>query len=558
MSQLINIYTFLITNRKHEREPWRNEYIKTTTKILNLRKALENSPNADLNSDAIYGDNSFNSKDDLINILFANTSNGVSSNGQSIFSGENKNTVINDADFLNALKKLILDPNLDNHNLFTQVWNDKLNKNNPVQTNRATAACTLDVSSTVDFGKFDEVYIWLVRKKLIPRYIGDNNWYEKNIYVVDQIRKAIAGQKGFDNYWCNIFIWEIYAHLANPFNLKKQVVKYGAPGTGKTYNAKAVANLQFDIWKEEFKSNDLNFNDNHKVVQFHPSYSYEDFMEGLRPVIDENNQAQLQLVNGIFKATCISAGQWEIDAAQLCDSNGELDGKTWEKLTIKDLEAYKEKLSSLRWQFVFAETDTSKKLIEVIPPYFIIIDEINRAELSRVFGELMYCLEYRGIKGAIETQYNQLNTNKTGMLKLGKEYKFFVPHNVYIIGTMNTVDRSVESFDFALRRRFKWEEVKPSISLLQYHLQSENPSWVSLAENLRKLNKSIRNEPLLGEDFQIGHAYLMHLNYNPSTGVTEVRKLIWKDSIYPLLQEYVRGTGRENEILENFARNFGV
>ncbi|MFH4238343.1 AAA family ATPase, partial [Acinetobacter baumannii] len=86
-----------------------------------------------------------------------------------------------------------------------------------------------------------------------------------------------------------------------------------------------------------------------------------------------------------------------------------------------------------------------------IPPFFFIIDEINRAELSRVFGELMYCLEYRGVKGSVKTQYANLNTKKTGILELGQTYQFFIPTNIYLIGTMNTIDRSVESFDFALR-----------------------------------------------------------------------------------------------------------
>jgi len=170
----------------------------------------------------------------------------------------------------------------------------------------------------------------------------------------------------------------------------------------------------------------------------------------------------------------------------------------------------------------------------------------------------MYCLEYRGVNGAIETQYNQLNTEQTGMIKLGGTYKFFVPNNLYVIGTMNTVDRSVESFDFALRRRFRWEEVKPSIGLLKYHLQSNRPNWIGLAKNLSKLNEAIRKEPLLGKDFCIGHAYLMDLGYAKDTTITEVRKLVWEDSISPLLEEYVRGTGREDEILETFVKNFGV
>lgn len=171
----------------------------------------------------------------------------------------------------------------------------------------------------------------------------------------------------------------------------------------------------------------------------------------------------------------------------------------------------------------------------------------------------MYCLEYRGVEGAIKTQYAQLNTDATGMLKVGESYQFFVPHNVYLIGTMNTIDRSIESFDFALRRRFAWEEVLPDMDVLEQHLnQIHDGSWSGLAENLTELNKAIESEPLLGADFQIGHAYLMNLNYSKSLNLKQVCEQVWKDSIQPLLQEYLRGTGREKDLLEQFKNTFTV
>ncbi len=558
MSQLTNIYRYLITNRIHERQQWRNEYEDIVQRISNLRGVFQNNLTYDLDQPELYNSShTFKDKEDLFWRMFANKSNGVSSNGQSVFSHNSRSKVINDPSFLQAFKNLILDPSLQNHNDFEIIWKQKVGQNNPVQTNRATAACTLDVTSTVDSGKFNQVFGWLTRKNLISIYTGNNNWYEKNIFVVNQLRTALNGINSNDQYWCNIFYWEMYENLANPFNLKKQLVKYGAPGTGKTYKAKEVSNMQFAIWKEEYNASTETYDEVHKVVQFHPSYSYEDFMEGLRPVLDANNQAHLQLVNGIFKTMCIAAGKWEVNVAPLM-IKGELDGKKWEQLDINDLLPHKAKLDNMLWDYIFNTADKTIKLTEIIPPYFIIIDEINRAELSRVFGELMYCLEYRGINGAIETQYNQLNTTQTGMIKLGGTYKFFVPHNLFVIGTMNTVDRSVESFDFALRRRFRWEEVKPSIGLLRYHLQGNNQNWVSLADNLRKLNEAIEKEPLLGKDFCIGHAYLMDLGYASNTTYADVRKLIWEDSISPLLEEYVRGTGREQEILKTFAKSFGV
>ena len=555
MSQLVNIYTYLITNHKHLRQLWRNEYEDIVTRVASLRAELAKDSSYDLNSPEIYITANFNDKEDLFNRLFANKGNGISSNGQSNLSKDNRPKIINDTGFLLTLKNLIIDANLKNHNDFEIIWNQKLGQKNPVLTNRTTAACTTYVTSTVDSGKFNQVFNWLIQKNLIA-YSGGDTWYEKNKFVVAEMRKVLTKEKDYDEFWCNIFYWEMYENLANPFSLKKQLVKYGAPGTGKTYIAKEVSKLQFDIWKTEHATNKETYDDVHKVVQFHPSYSYEDFIEGLRPVLDANNQAQLQLVNGIFKTMCIAAGKWEVDVAGLT-TVGKL-GKTWEQLTVNDLLPFKEELKKSHWDYIFNISNKTIKVTEAIPPYFIIIDEINRAELSRVFGELMYCLEYRGVNGAIETQYNQLNTEQTGMIKLGGTYKFFVPNNLYVIGTMNTVDRSVESFDFALRRRFRWEEVKPSIGLLKYHLQSNRPNWIGLAKNLSKLNEAIRKEPLLGKDFCIGHAYLMDLGYAKDTTITEVRKLVWEDSISPLLEEYVRGTGREDEILETFVKNFGV
>ena len=240
-------------------------------------------------------------------------------------------------------------------------------------------------------------------------------------------------------------------------------------------------------------------------------------------------------------------------------------GKTvdldWEKITIKDLLPYKDKLSGDYWKYIFKISDTSKLVSDAVPPFFFIIDEINRAELSRVFGELMYCLEYRGIKGkgSVKTQYANLNNEQTGMRKTDQGYLFFIPTNIYLIGTMNTIDRSVESFDFALRRRFRWEEVMPDTGLLRYHLKQFGKEWDNLADNLEKLNTKIEETALLGRDYQIGHAYLMNLKYDPSLTVAQVRERVWDDSILPLLQEYLRGTGgKETELIRSFGTAFGV
>jgi 5-methylcytosine-specific restriction protein B len=297
-------------------------------------------------------------------------------------------------------------------------------------------------------------------------------------------------------------------------------------------------------------------------VQFHPSYGYEDFIEGLKPVL-ESGVPVLKLQNGSFKAFCCSAGQWELDVYKIPEEGKKL-AEDWGNLMVKQLRPYFSKyLQGNAWAAIEKRQDT-EKIADLVPPF--LIDEINRAELSRVLGELMICLEYRGVGGAITTQYAALNTPKTGMLQLENDcYRFFVPHNVFVIGTMNTIDRSVESFDLALRRRFRWERVDPDIQLLRYHLEEQDResgvsgrSWVKLADDLEKLNEWIHKEDLLGPDYEIGHAYLMNLNYDKSLRHTEVRENVWEDSIRPLLEEYLRGSGRADTLIPEFERKFGL
>ncbi|WP_343658908.1 AAA family ATPase [Chryseobacterium sp.] len=550
-NRLKNIYTYLVQNRKHQLQGWHDEYESFT---LNIQKIKEQLIDGRILKDIeIYQDTYFENYDDLIKKLIYDRENAVSTRGRSVLSGENLNKFRNDNNFDGAISNIIKNPSLETYKEFEKFWSDQKVGNNPVLVNRALAACSIDLTSIVNEYKFNEAFYWLQREKIISEYKdSEQDWYSKNIFVMAELKKQLDDIEGIDNIWISIFYWELYLNLSNPFSLKKQIIKYGAPGTGKTFKAKEISELQFEIWKSEFAENeDYTFDNLIETIQFHPSYTYEDFMEGLRPMLDENNQAQLSLENGIFKTFCMKAGKWERDVIGL---NLEKD---WNDITIEELVQYKDDLQGDYWNYIFKIQDQSKKISDAVPPYFVIIDEINRAELSRVFGELMLCLEYRGRNGMVKTQYSQLNNEKTGMIKLGESYRFFIPNNVYILGTMNTIDRSVESFDFALRRRFKWEEVDPDISLLKYHLKEYHENWLPLADNLSSLNGEIEIQPLLGKDYRIGHAYLWNLRYSKNQEVKEVRKMIWKDSISPLLEEYLRGTGRE-DLMDVFAKKFGL
>ncbi|WP_418628613.1 McrB family protein [Ruminococcus sp.] len=269
---------------------------------------------------------------------------------------------------------------------------------------------------------------------------------------------------------------------------KKNIIFTGAPGTGKTYSV------------EEYVKNK-----EHKFVQFHGSYDYTDFVEGLRPV-ERADQMVFVRMDGTFKALCREAAEAEQSAMD------------------EEIEA---------------------------PIYYFVIDEINRAELSKVFGELMYCFEKRGSDHRVQTQYHNLPTygeTENDIEKLDNDiFKdgFYVPENVVIIGTMNDIDRNVETFDFALRRRFDWIPIKAN-DFMETSLRSMlNDEKVSkdLAQRAIRMNEVISGESGkrfgLNEDYHIGPAYFK--DYDKAKSMGKNLDDIWKRNIEPILREYLRG-----------------
>jgi 5-methylcytosine-specific restriction protein B len=355
-----------------------------------------------------------------------------------------------------------------------------------------------------------------------------------------------------------IFYWELYDMLDNKLSLKKAVVYYGAPGTGKTFRARNKAEEIIREFRLKLgRPIDAAFHI--KTVQFHPSYAYEDFIEGIRP----SNERELKVFNGTFKQFCKEAGAREI---ALYRSAGFLSNPAFKKcqfdfsqITLADLNDEQRGLLGVGPDI----TQPGLTLLEVIEPAFFLIDEINRAELSRVFGELMFSLEYRGYTGKIKTQYAYLSTGPDApnvfYWENGENW-FFVPQNIYVIGTMNNIDRSVDSFDFALRRRFMWEEIEPEYDIIREEL----PRWgQALADSLEKLNIQISEEKLLGKDYRIGHAYILNIKSieNRFDGIMEARRFLWEEFIHALLGEYLRGLGDEQQTIEKielFKTTFGV
>ena len=367
----------------------------------------------------------------------------------------------------------------------------------------------------------------------------------------------------------------------NPYSRKliesKNIIFRGAPGTGKTYLAKQIA---ADIISDGYYDNYELLSDEQKqqieFVQFHPSYDYSDFVEGLRPRINEGVML-FELQDGIFKKFVAKARanyensqktpeiiakeievqeditsfldevEFGVDQFQTMKGStfyiSSIDGKyiyitipennIVNKLSInivdikkmlesgvdfkkvKDISTFFGKTFNVQvYSYYFAIFQAIKKSrkarikptveSEKLKKYIFIIDEINRGEISKIFGELFFAIDpgYRGRAGAISTQYSTMSSN---------EEKFYIPENVYIIGTMNDIDRSVDSFDFAMRRRFRFIEIKADsttdmldgLTNININLDSlENDTLKEDALNrMERLNKAIVEVEGLNENY---------------------------------------------------------
>ena len=410
----------------------------------------------------------------------------------------------------------------------------------------------------------------------------------------------------------NDFSWMLYK--------SKNLILRGAPGTGKSYLAKEIAadiitNGQL-IDGKPIKFAELTDEQKKQVafVQFHPNYDYSDFVEGLRPVKNDDGTMCFDLKDGVFKVFVDQARKnYEDSLKTLEDIEKEssiqeainqfllsLDNKHSFK-TISGTEFEIEKFDDERIYInvpqnqstkLTVRVDEVKKMLESdvnftmikdvtsffgktfakqaysynfaiykaimdkkaslpktpakqteLKKYVFIIDEINRGEISKIFGELFYSIDpgYRGRDGEIFTQYSNMHSDPNE--------KFYIPDNVYIIGTMNDIDRSVDSFDFAMRRRFRFVELKASEQLKM--LDSLNDDVKEDAKHrMEGLNKAIVNEKELNENYQIGAAYFLKLKYLSFDR-------LWTDYLEPLLHEYVRGMYDESDIMKRLADAYG-
>lgn len=397
----------------------------------------------------------------------------------------------------------------------------------------------------------------------------------------------------------------------------KNLIFTGAPGTGKTYYAEEIAEKMGAVYK---------------IVQFHPSYDYTDFVEGLRP-IEKNGTLGFERKDGAFKEFCAMALKNLEDSAKSKDvqekeatvlelidefvsnatddstkfaittgnefyiessdqkyiyvkvpSNDKRNELTLQKQVLVDLLSSEEKLNNSgkirefykrKWRtqedsYYFAlyeklyEKKNSYKAAEVEQierkEFVFIIDEINRGEVSKIFGELFYAIDpgYRGNpKKAVQTQYQNL-------IHDGEAFKdgFYVPENVYIIGTMNDIDRSVESIDFAFRRRFTWTEItaESSLSILDkdaawasYGAKPTDDEITKLKNRLTNLNKAISAIDGLNSAYHIGGSYLLkYASYSKE----EAFEKLWVNHLQGVLFEYLRGRPQIDKIMPELKKAY--
>jgi MoxR-like ATPase len=413
--------------------------------------------------------------------------------------------------------------------------------------------------------------------RLVFKWDGDKNSVRERSSLAKEVEwksrtfidRLYTNIKSVQNRITNMEIVEV-------LNQKKQIILQGPPGTGKTREAKDIAEhiINGTITDDKkVQKGVLEESEQYKLVQFHPAYSYEDFVRGIVVKTDVSTTPEYKTVNKILGAFAkkanqsnLSGGVDDFDRAwneliqdindgtvsKIGSSDVPVSINSQENIKFNSLVATYEKTYEL---YKFGETDLKYETYQKIvlkclketngryklqdyeapkeissdKPYVLIIDEINRANLPAVLGELIYALEYRGEK--VESMYATLEEGNTLLL----------PENLFIIGTMNTSDRSVGHIDYAIRRRFAFVDVLPKVlSIPNFELEMFKKVTTLFVHNFDEYQNDntiplIRSE-YLSEEFRPEDVWLGHSYFINEGGDFSIRK---NYEIIPILKEYV-------------------
>lgn len=392
----------------------------------------------------------------------------------------------------------------------------------------------IDQNNTVDSSKFDT---WASKSNTIyekiKELLDEDN---KSKLSIDNSSVSVENNL-FISYCFSCFCWDVLekqGDLSNKIDElilrgDKNIILTGAPGTGKTFACQSYAREQVlnFITENKITENKDNLEKAEgnqraylsvdyfiKTVQFHPGYDYSDFIEGLRPK-REGNSIIYDRKDGIFK-------------------------------------------EFLRKVVDFNTAHKDDNLAESAK-FFFIIDEINRGEVSKIFGEAFSMIETdkrapvdiesEKVTNKVDTQYSSLIEDNDPF-----QHGFYIPENVYILATMNEIDRSLEAMDFAFRRRFSWltVEVEDTLneiivnSVLDACTNSVSSCMSEIEKSFNALNGLIKDN--LGSDYMLGGSYLTSLKNSSKTSVKTLKEELWNNHLEPIIKDYIKGSEDKIEV----------
>lgn len=418
--------------------------------------------------------------------------------------------------------------------------------------------------SSAIFNCFDEFLDSNKKKNLkldtIPTVSESGNNKVEYVHIDKELEETAI--KLFESYCFGCFFWSTFENQGGLSNKidglisrgDKNIILTGAPGTGKTFACKnyareQVGNFISDILENSEKrktlsellksvsemlktvdgcnqSSSLSPDYFIKTVQFHPGYDYSDFIEGLRPKkIGDSNTIVYDRKDGIFKEFCKKVVLFNKQVAE------------------------------------FNKTGNNEKIPLDSSKFFFIIDEINRGEVSKIFGEAFSMIETgkrapvdsnsEAVTNKVDTQYSSLIEDKKDD---PFQHGFYIPENVYILATMNEIDRSLEAMDFAFRRRFSWltVEVQDTLneiivnSVLDACTNSVSKNMSAIEYSFNELNDLIKKN--LGPDYMLGGSYLTSLKNSSRTSVKALKEELWNNHLEPIIKDYIKGTEDNIEV----------